>query len=157
MPPQNLQKVTMIRRGFHSREATPAVQHHYRPRQEALFESQTDYQLDCICTFVVTKCLTHPFLIDFMFIATLILVRFWGEPLPPLRLTVYVPYHQLCNMYECGSKYPKYKEERVTRKMKIVQCRQPSGGETSFSRQSNQLSVVRGELLQIFYSTRNCG
>ena len=157
MPPQSLQKVTMIRRGCYSQEAMPDVQHHHGAKQAALFESQTDYQLDCICTYVVTNCLTHPFLIDFMFIASLIFVHFWEEPLPLLRLTVYVPNHQLCNIYKYGSKYPKYKEERMTRKMKIVQCRQPSGGETSRSRQSNQLSVVCGEFLQTFYSTRNCG
>ena len=46
-----------------------------------------------LCTFVVINCLTHPFLIDFVFIATLIFVRFWEEPLPPFKLTVYVPNH----------------------------------------------------------------
>ena len=35
---------------------------------------KTDYWLDCTCTFVVINCLTHPFLIDFVFIMTLILV-----------------------------------------------------------------------------------
>ena len=49
-------------------------------------------------------------------------------------------------MYEYGNKYPKYKEEIVTRKMKIVYCRQASGGETSRSQQSNQLSIAIGEL-----------
>ena len=146
MPPQNLQKITMIRHGCHSQEAMPAVQHHHRSREEALWESQTNYQLDCVYSFVAIICLSYPFLIDFLFIATLIFVHFWEEPLPLPRLTVYVPNHQLYTMYEYGNKYPKYKEEIVTRKMKIVYCRQASGGETSRSRQSNQLSIAIGEL-----------
>ena len=42
MPPQNLQKVTIIRRDCHSREAMPAVQRHHSPGQETLLESQTN-------------------------------------------------------------------------------------------------------------------
>ena len=63
--------------------------------------------------------LSHAFLSDFVFVATLIFVHFWEEPLPPSRLTVYIPNHQVYNIYECGSKYPNYKGEKATQKMEI--------------------------------------
>ena len=51
----------------------------------------------------------------------------WDDPQVQSKVQEGLPYMYLtissaCNICEYGSKYPKYKEERVTRKMKIVQC-----------------------------------
>ena len=68
---------------------------------------------------------------------TLILAHFWAKPLPPLWLSVYLPYHQYYNIWLGGSITPCRKEEKSTSRLDFVQAELDSGGYGARSWQNN--------------------
>ena len=78
-----------------------------------------------------------PVLDKFCLLPTLILVHFWAKPLPPLWLSVYLPYHQYYNTWPWGSITPCRKEEKSTWRLDFVHSKLDSGGYSARSRHNN--------------------